>query len=236
MSKAVSVSNAIPDYLAGVNLPEFKLTDLQIPRMNICQAMTPQRKKADPSYVSGLEEGQFFNSVTGSNYTAEVDVTVLKVWPSRVKFYAKTSGASGLECHSPNGATGGLLSASCASCVHSQWEGRTPPACCDQENFLLWVDGAPVLFSAKMASLKDARRWKTQIAVGGVAYYGLRWKLATVPHSTTKGDFYGFRASSHGYVTAEEAVMYAELCDRFRSFGSGERMDHLADVEVPTAF
>ena len=46
--------------------------DLTIPRLQLIQDLSPQRKKNDPQYIEGAEEGMFFNTVTFALYGASV--------------------------------------------------------------------------------------------------------------------------------------------------------------------
>lgn len=42
--------------------------DLIIPRLEVVQALSPCRKKQDPAYIEGIEEGMLYNSVTREIY------------------------------------------------------------------------------------------------------------------------------------------------------------------------
>lgn len=62
-----------PDYLpkdgdTGRGQENVGIEDLSIPRISIIQALSPQRKKNDPEYIDGAEEGMIFNSVTNMLY------------------------------------------------------------------------------------------------------------------------------------------------------------------------
>jgi len=46
--------------------------DLIIPRLEIVQALSPCRKKNDPAYIEGIEEGMLYNSVTREVYGSKV--------------------------------------------------------------------------------------------------------------------------------------------------------------------
>ncbi|MDH3375391.1 MAG: hypothetical protein OEQ39_00270 [Gammaproteobacteria bacterium] len=46
--------------------------DLTIPRLQLIQDLSPQRKKNDPQYIEGAEEGMMFNSVTKALYGEQV--------------------------------------------------------------------------------------------------------------------------------------------------------------------
>ena len=42
--------------------------DLTIPRLSLIQDLSPQRKKSEPEYIEGAEEGMYFNSVSSELY------------------------------------------------------------------------------------------------------------------------------------------------------------------------
>jgi len=42
--------------------------DLTIPRLSLVQDLSPQRKKSEPEYIEGAEEGMYFNSVSEELY------------------------------------------------------------------------------------------------------------------------------------------------------------------------
>lgn len=45
--------------------------DIALPFIGLIQSMSPQRKRTDPKYIPGAEEGRWFNSVTNELYPAE---------------------------------------------------------------------------------------------------------------------------------------------------------------------
>lgn len=56
---------------------------LSMPFLKIAQAISPQVKRKDPAYIDGLEEGMFFNSVSGTVYGESIDLIILdwkKTW------------------------------------------------------------------------------------------------------------------------------------------------------------
>lgn len=48
--------------------------DYSRPKMLLCQSNTPQRKKTSDVFIQNLEEGQFFNLITGQIYGPELEV------------------------------------------------------------------------------------------------------------------------------------------------------------------
>lgn len=75
-----------PDYVIeeGVRGQEnVDSSDLIIPRLGQVQSISPQRKKNDPAYIEGAEDGMFFNTVTNELYGLEVyfiPVYFMKEW------------------------------------------------------------------------------------------------------------------------------------------------------------
>jgi len=53
---------------------EVGAEDLTIPRIGLIQDLSPQRKKSDPEYIEGAEEGMLFNTVSTVLYGEEVPV------------------------------------------------------------------------------------------------------------------------------------------------------------------
>lgn len=75
-------------------------SDVKPPRLVVCQSMTPQRKREDPSYIKGLDEGHLFNTLDGKNYgEGPINFTVIKFLGKRgIEFYdPKTDGLSGVK-------------------------------------------------------------------------------------------------------------------------------------------
>jgi len=83
MTKAKNTEVAVVD--KGENLPAYikkgdtargsenvGSDDLVIPRIEIVQALSPARKKNDPGYIEGAEEGMLFNSLTRELYGTEI--------------------------------------------------------------------------------------------------------------------------------------------------------------------
>lgn len=68
-------SNEAPEYVnldSGRGQENVGLEDITIPRLDVLQDLSPQRKKNDPAYIEGAEEGMLFNTVTGELYGTEV--------------------------------------------------------------------------------------------------------------------------------------------------------------------
>lgn len=68
-------ADQLPDYLRSDTSrgnENVGTNDLVIPRLELIQSLSPQRKKTDPAYIEGAEEGMMFNNVTGQLYADHV--------------------------------------------------------------------------------------------------------------------------------------------------------------------
>src|ERR1041385_829350 len=57
---------------------QISMDDITIPRLGLAQGgLSPQLKKANESYIPGLQEGDLFNTATGQIYGPKVTVVPL---------------------------------------------------------------------------------------------------------------------------------------------------------------
>src|SRR5476651_2702608 len=71
-------------------------SDLQIPRLALAQALSPQVTDGDPARIEGLKVGDLFNSVTGQAYGREVFVQVLRKMPLRAMEFRSIDAGGGV--------------------------------------------------------------------------------------------------------------------------------------------
>jgi hypothetical protein len=64
---------------AGMGFEEISKDDLQIPFLRILQALSPQLKKSDPSYIEAASQGDIFNTVTHQIWDGDEGILVLPV-------------------------------------------------------------------------------------------------------------------------------------------------------------
>lgn len=65
---------------AGIGFEEVTSSDLQIPFLRIIQALSPQVKKTDSSFIEGASQGDIFNTVTNKFWGGDNGVVVLPVY------------------------------------------------------------------------------------------------------------------------------------------------------------
>ena len=61
----------------GSGFEEVTSSDIQIPFIRIIQALSPQLKKTDPSFIEGASQGDIFNTVTKKLWNGEECILVI---------------------------------------------------------------------------------------------------------------------------------------------------------------
>src|ERR1035437_4670134 len=104
----------VPEFLRAelgnqAGMENVEQGDLLLPRLGLCQALSPHKRKSHALYIEGLEEGQLFNTVTKEIYGEELEVIMLFFFKNRIKYFPIDDGG-GIDCISPNGIDGGRIS------------------------------------------------------------------------------------------------------------------------------
>src|SRR5580692_4302280 len=203
-------------------------SDLAKPRLAICQAMSPQRKKSDPKFIPGLDEGMFFNTVTNEVYGTEVTVVPLMFFKSRV-FFNPLDDGGGMRCQSPDAQVGvGDPGGECAVCPYARFgEHGEAPECTNFFNYAALVvpkaKGAKIgpeslaIVSLKSTGLKVARDWnsKMRLRVDSSTRKQLpmfmgAYKLTSVEQKNDKGTWSTFKVDGAGTISDAENAQTAE--------------------------
>lgn len=193
----------VPDYLrpqgralqGGENVDQ---NDILIPRLALCQSGTPQRKKSDPRFVPGLQEGDFFNSVSGKNYGNKVWLIPAFFFRTRLRFRALEEGG-GILCQAQDGKHGvGDPGGDCLRCPLSAWKNNEPPECTEFKNFaaiLVPESGMPTLEDAivvswKVTAIKAAKKLNTLLRMRGLDYYANIFEVISGEATNDSGTFF----------------------------------------------
>lgn len=187
----------VPDFLKGIHSSEgfdaMDKADLILPRIVVCQAMTPQRKRTSPSFIDGLADGDLFNSVSGQIYGESAEVIPLMFSKSRIYFRDLATGG-GILCQSFNGVNGGTISPTCEACPNSQFSADGgSPACNLFYNYpvLILPNRELAVLSLKSSSLKIAKRWNSRMKLlGDKPMYAGVYEIRILEQSNQKGTFF----------------------------------------------
>lgn len=204
-------------------------SDLLLPRLGLCQSLSPQRRKNDPLFIPGLEEGQLFNTVTQEIYGIELDIFSLFFFKNRIKYFPIDEGG-GIDCISTNGIDGGRISpVGCASCKFSTWgngaiddeHGNDPPACTLYHNYMSYTDQGiaptPLAISYKSTGLKASKQLLASIRLTNLPMFAKKYKVTVVEMREGPNNWFEKKLTPGEYVSEKK---YGELEQLFNQLKS----------------
>lgn len=204
-NQVTAVQTQMPAFLQGKTSSRGQenvtSSDLIIPRLEIVQSLSPCRKKTDPAYIEGAEEGLLYNNVTRELYGASallVPVFYKKewlVWKDRLK-------GGGFRGAFPN-------ELEAKQHINSLDNPEDYFAQDTANHFCLLVkaDGSAedIVVSMSKSKLKTSRKWNSLIRLAGGDSFSRVYKLSGVEQTNANNDtFYGFDVANAGFPT--EAV------------------------------
>ncbi len=193
------------------------------PRLMLAQSVTPQTKKKDSKYIQGLEEGQFFNSVTGEVYGESVKLTPIMFFKANLLFRDMKQGG-GLLCRANDARHGvGDPGGECAKCPKLQWANNQPPECTLYHNYAALIIPEKgklsleslVIVSLKSSNLKLAKDWNALMRLRQdesgqqLAMYRGIYELESQPRSNDAGSWHVAvpkNAGLHAHNSPHEAI------------------------------
>jgi hypothetical protein len=174
---------------------EVEQRDTNIPRLAICQSMSPYRKEGE-KHIENLKEGDYFNTVSGTRYGKSVLVIPLFFYKQQIKFKPFSEGG-GIVCQARDGKHGvGDPGGRCLECQFGPilgWSGggrnkRTPPACTEFKNYACLViprDRMPkpedsLVFSMKTTAIKQSNDWNQRLRMAGLDWWTRIHELTSI--------------------------------------------------------
>lgn len=229
-----------PTDAAQVN-ESFEPGELKLPMLRICQAGTPQRKRGEPNFIEGLNEGDFFNDLTGQNYgVGPLNVVKLKFWTNFIRFTPMELGG-GIICRDRE--HGGACPFPCP--VAGDWKEGHKPECTTFYNYLFYLPATDetVWFSAKSTHLKPMRLYNSYLRLPKLVAIGDYAKVAQLTsrltHNTLNQSYYVPQPSQViGFVPEERLRAIKELALSFRDTAvdttRAETSDEIVEGEPAT--
>lgn len=192
--------------------------DLTIPRLQIIQALSPQKKKSNASYIDGAEEGFAFNTATEELYSEGLFLVPVYF---RKEFLIWTK-----ERTDANGFRGSYHSElEAAQALANLDDGHLCEVSDTHQQFCLVVNpktktAEEIVLSMAKSQIKVSKRLNTQIRISGGDRFSMVYKFTVVDDKTDKGEFYNWGFKKVGYCP-EWAFKQAELM--YDAVKSGER-------------
>lgn len=228
----ISVSEEVPDFLRAevgnqAGMEAVDQTDLIMPRLGLCQSLSPQRRKSDPAYIEGLEEGKLFNTVTKEIYGDELEIVLLFFFKNRIKYFPIDEGG-GIDCSSQNGLDGGRISPEgCSACRFSIWgngakddeHGNDAPECTLYHNYMAWIpgEGTPIAISYKATGLKGSKQLLASIRLTRLPMYAKRYKVTVVEMRDGSNVWFEKKVTPLGFVEKEAFIEMEKYFNALRA-------------------
>jgi hypothetical protein len=201
-----TTADQLPAYIKqGQNRGNENVTqeDLQLPRIDVLQALSPQINKKKDEYIEGAEVGMLFNTLTGELYPDGVNITPISfvkrhlVWVDRKK-----------------DAEGGLRSVfdtseEAEAFVETQDDEDKLEVVPTAEHLVLLTDGTEVILSMAKSKMKVSRKFNSLVRLNGGDRFGRSYLITTVDDKGPKGEFQNISVANNGFPT-EEVYLKAE--------------------------
>jgi len=225
---------ALPAFLQNAGLTTTGMedagSDKTTPRIQLAQAMSPQVKKKNEEYIEGLEEGMFFNALTGEVLGETFVGYILKAYETRALF----TDDSTVDCHSQDFVHGSKHSPLCADCPLSKWQkcdsGKdAPPACSTFMALVVLPEGAdaPALLSIKRTNkfaMTEARNLNTHLTLHAhMGTFAAAYEFNAKVSQSGKNTWFTPSAHPIGFVK-DEAKYNAmkEMAEQFKNINHRE--------------
>ena len=248
----------LPAFLSQTAAPrgseEIGSDDLSIPRIELIQAMSPQKKKSNADkYIEGAEEGMAYNTLTNELYENKLTICPVYfrkeflVWPK------KRNADSGSEF---KGSFSSLKEALEEVKAQEQPELYHPVE--THQHFCLvfnsrtdtWESAVISMSSSKLKISKQLNSILHQRCTSlQIDRFANKFDLNIVEEKNSKGEFYNYKPTLAGYVdettfkqaeelylgvkAGERDVSYKEAKEKEVKLVSGHPEENLSDGEFP---
>lgn len=194
-------SDEVPDFLKDQGTARGSenvgADDLVIPRLELVQDLSPCRKKSDPNYIEGIEEGMLYNNVTRQNYG--VESLVIPVYFRKEWLIWKDRDAGG-------GFRGAFSTEALATEAMAQLEDGDDCEVVDTaQHFCLLIQPETgkveeIVVSMNKSKMKVSRKWNSLIRMNGGDSFARIYRMGTVSEKNSKNqDYYNLVVSPAGF-------------------------------------
>lgn len=208
---------------------EVGIQDLTIPRLQIVQSLSPQRKKNEAEYIEGAEEGMLFNSVTNDLYPEFVLFVPVYFRMEWVVWKHRDAGGGFVGAY-PSQEEAVAAVAAHPNAGQETEKGEPVLEVLDTaQHFGLLLDpnspaedprATEIVISMSRSQLKPSRQFNSQIRIAGGDRWERYYKLSAVQIDGPRGDYFNWKVEQLGFVS--EAI-YNAAESLYESVKSGQR-------------
>lgn len=205
--------------------------DLVIPRLEIIQDLSPQRKKSDPAYIEGAEEGMMFNTVTKELYPTGVTIVPVLFRKEYIVWKLRKKGG---------GFQGTFPTMEQAEALRTSLDNPDDYESVDtHQNFCLLVRPETtaddpvvdeVVISFAKSKAKIGRQLNSIIKMRGGDRWSSAYRIEVVPATNKNNDaFFNFKVTPIGYVSPAMAALAERMYEDVKAFRKDVARDAPAD-------
>ena len=176
--------------------------DLQLPRIDVLQALSPQINKKKDEYIDGAEVGMLFNTLTGELYPDGVNFTPISfvkrflVWVDR-----KKDADGGLR-----GVFDNVLEAE--DFMESADDSEKLDVVATAEHLILLDNGDEVIISMAKSKMKVSRKFNSLVRLNGGDRFSRKYHMTAVDDKGSQGEYQNIKIQAKGFP-AEEIYLKA---------------------------
>ena len=212
------VTNEIPDFMKQGNrgAENVGTDDMIIPRIELIQALSPVRKKSDPAYIEGAEEGMLYNNVTRTLYGTEVTVVPVYYTKQFLVWKDRKAGGGG-----SNGFRGAFASKELADRAIAELAEEALEVSDTAQHFVLVRNGddwQEAVISMAKSKVKVSKRWNSLMRLSNTDSFSRAYKLSATTETNARNEsYFNFNVAALGFVNKELYERAEKLYDTIRT-------------------
>jgi len=225
------VTNEIPDFLKQGNrgAENVGTDDVIIPRIELIQALSPVRKKSDPAYIDGAEEGMLYNNVTRALYGTEVTVVPVYYTKQFLVWKDRKAGGGG-----SNGFRGAFATKELADRAIAELAEEALEVSDTAQHFVLVRNGddwQEAVISMAKSKIKVSKRWNSLMRLTNTDSFSRAYKLSATTETNARNEsYFNFNVAALGFVNKELYERAEKLYETIRSGGVKVSNDYDGEV------
>ncbi|WQY99607.1 hypothetical protein [Acinetobacter phage pB23] len=193
---------AVPDFLKGMmndnrGSEDVGADDIVIPRLELVQSLSKCRKKTDPAYIAGAEEGMLYNSVTRELYGESVMVVPVTFKKEFLLWREQDLGGGFGGAYSTEGEA---HDAKAAQEKPDEWE-----IVDTAQHFCLLIqegqDPQEIVISMSKSKGKCSRKWNSMVRLNGGPRFSRVYEVVGIGDQNSAGqDYHTLDVKNVGFV------------------------------------
>lgn len=228
------MTNEVPEWLKqgqARGAENVTTDDMIIPRIELIQALSPARKKNDPAYIEGADEGMLYNNVTRQLYGEAVTVVPVYYTKQYLVWKDRKAGGGG-----SNGFRGAFASEAAARDAIAQLGEEALEISDTAQHFVLVNYGGEwqeAVISMAKSKIKVSKRWNSLIRMTQTDSFARAYKLSAATETNARNESYhNFAISPLGFVSKDVYDRAEKLYETIRAGGvkvSSDYDDNVVD-------